>query len=59
MNGIEMEDKAREFQRFGLVKRLLINVAAGKVVRAVPPLIISDASVRTFNDSLSSFLALQ
>lgn len=59
MNGIEMEDKAREFQRFGLEKRLLINVAAGKVVRVVPPLITSDASVRTFNDSLSSFLALQ
>ena len=59
MNGIEMGDKAREFQRFGLERRLLINVAAAKVVRAVPPLIISDASVKTFNDSLRSFLALQ
>jgi hypothetical protein len=34
-------------------------VAATKVVRAVPPLIISDASVRAFNDSLASFLAVQ
>ena len=46
MTGIEMGDKAKEFQKFGLEKRLLINVAATKVVRVVPPLIISDASVR-------------
>jgi acetylornithine aminotransferase/acetylornithine/N-succinyldiaminopimelate aminotransferase len=59
MTGIEMDDKAKEFQKFGLEKRLLINVAAAKVVRAVPPLIISDASVKTFNESLASFLAIQ
>ncbi len=59
MTGIEMGDKAKEFQRFGLDKRLLINVAASQVVRAVPPLIISEASVKTFNDSLASFLAIQ
>ena len=59
MTGIEMGDKAKEFQRFGLEKRLLINVAATKVVRAVPPLIISDASVSTFNESLTAFLAAQ
>ena len=59
MTGIEMGDKAKEFQKFGLEKRLLINVAAAKVVRAVPPLIISDASVGTFNETLASFLAIQ
>jgi acetylornithine/N-succinyldiaminopimelate aminotransferase len=59
MTGIEMGDKAKEFQKFGLEKRLLINVAAAKVVRAVPPLIISEASVKTFNESLASFLAVQ
>jgi acetylornithine aminotransferase/acetylornithine/N-succinyldiaminopimelate aminotransferase len=59
MTGIEMGDKAKEFQKFGLEKRLLINVAATKVVRVVPPLIISDASVRTFNESLKAFLTAQ
>jgi acetylornithine/N-succinyldiaminopimelate aminotransferase len=59
MTGIDMGDKAKEFQKFGLGKRLLINVAAGKVVRAVPPLIISEESVRTFNDSLAAFLSVQ
>jgi acetylornithine aminotransferase/acetylornithine/N-succinyldiaminopimelate aminotransferase len=59
MTGIEMGDKAKEFQKYGLNKRLLINVAATKVVRAVPPLIISEASVRTFNDSLANFLSVQ
>lgn len=59
MTGIEMGDKAKEFQRYGLERRLLINVAAAKVVRVVPPLIISDASVRVFNDSLESFLSGQ
>ncbi len=59
MTGIEMGDKAKEFQHFGLGKRLLINVAAAKVVRAVPPLIVSDASVATFNKNLADFLAAQ
>jgi acetylornithine/N-succinyldiaminopimelate aminotransferase len=59
MTGIEMGDKAKEFQKFGMQKRLLINVAASKVVRVVPPLIISDPSVRTFNESLTAFLAAQ
>jgi acetylornithine/succinyldiaminopimelate/putrescine aminotransferase len=59
MNGIEMGDKAKEFQKFGLENRLLINVAATKVVRVVPPLIVSDASVKTFNESLAAFLAVQ
>jgi acetylornithine/N-succinyldiaminopimelate aminotransferase len=59
MTGIDMGDKAKQFQKYGLERRLLINVAATKVVRAVPPLIISDESVRTFNESLAEFLAVQ
>ena len=59
MTGIEMGEQAKEFQKYGMQKRLLINVAATKVVRAVPPLIISDASVHTFNETLASFLAAQ
>jgi acetylornithine/N-succinyldiaminopimelate aminotransferase len=59
MNGIEMGDKAKEFQRRGMEKRLLINVAATKVVRLVPPLIISEASVQAFNECLASYLTVQ
>jgi acetylornithine aminotransferase/acetylornithine/N-succinyldiaminopimelate aminotransferase len=40
MNGVEMGDLAKEFQKFALGRNLLVNVSAGKVVRLVPPLII-------------------
>jgi acetylornithine/succinyldiaminopimelate/putrescine aminotransferase len=57
MIGIEMEgEKAKEFQRYAFKRRLLVNVAAGKTVRLVPPLVISDQSIASFNESLSSFL---
>jgi acetylornithine aminotransferase/acetylornithine/N-succinyldiaminopimelate aminotransferase len=59
MTGIEMGDKAKEFQKFGLGKRMLINVAATKVVRLIPPLIISEASIRAFNEVLSEFTSVQ
>ncbi|MHC1709261.1 MAG: acetylornithine transaminase [Methanomassiliicoccales archaeon] len=56
MIGVEMGDLAKEFQKFALGKRLLVNVSAGKVVRLVPPLIIADASVRDLNSALRDFL---
>jgi len=57
MIGIEMEgDMAKEFQRYAFKRRLLVNVAAGKTIRLVPPLIISDQSIDVFNESLRSFL---
>jgi acetylornithine/N-succinyldiaminopimelate aminotransferase len=56
MIGVEMGDLAKEFQKFALGKRLLVNVSAGKVVRLVPPLIISDASVKDLNSALRDFL---
>jgi len=56
MIGVEMGDMAKEFQKFALSKRLLVNVSAGKVVRLVPPLIISDASVGELNTALREFL---
>jgi acetylornithine/succinyldiaminopimelate/putrescine aminotransferase len=39
-----------------LGRNLLVNVSAGKVVRLVPPLIISDASVNDLNCALRDFL---
>ncbi len=57
MIGIEMEgEMAKEFQRFAFQRRQLVNVAGGKTVRLVPPLIISDESISSFNQSLRSFL---
>jgi len=56
MNGVEMGDLAKEFQGFALGRKLLVNVSAGKVVRLVPPLIISDASVNDLNSALRDFL---
>ncbi|HIH76766.1 MAG TPA: acetylornithine transaminase [Methanomassiliicoccales archaeon] len=56
MIGVEMGDLAKEFQKFALGKRLLVNISAGKVLRLVPPLIISDASVNDLNSALREFL---
>jgi acetylornithine aminotransferase/acetylornithine/N-succinyldiaminopimelate aminotransferase len=57
MIGIEMEgERARDFQRFAFKRKQLVNVAAGKTVRLVPPLIISDQSIGSFDESLRSFL---
>jgi acetylornithine aminotransferase/acetylornithine/N-succinyldiaminopimelate aminotransferase len=57
MLGIEMGDKAKEFQKHCMAHGMLVNVAAGKTVRLVPPLIISDASVKALNDELQKWLA--
>jgi len=54
--GVEMGDLAKEFQKYALNKRLLVNVSAGKVVRLVPPLIISEASMNDLNTALREFL---
>jgi acetylornithine/N-succinyldiaminopimelate aminotransferase len=57
MIGIEMEgERAKEFQRFTFQRKQLVNVAAGKTIRLVPPLIVSDQSLGSFNESLRSFL---
>jgi len=56
MIGVEMGDLAKEFQKFALGRKLLVNVCAGKVVRLVPPLIISEASVIALNNALREFL---
>jgi len=56
MIGVEMGDLAKEFQKFAMGKRLLVNVSAGKVVRLVPPLIMSEASMNDLNSALRDFL---
>ncbi|MBM4237186.1 MAG: aminotransferase class III-fold pyridoxal phosphate-dependent enzyme, partial [Euryarchaeota archaeon] len=56
MIGIEMPDAAKEFQRYAFERRVLVNVCAGKVVRLVPPLIISEDSIARFDGLLAEFL---
>jgi acetylornithine aminotransferase/acetylornithine/N-succinyldiaminopimelate aminotransferase len=57
MLGVEMGDLSKEFQKYALKQGLLVNVSAGKVVRLVPPLIISEASIATLNRTLAGYLA--
>jgi acetylornithine aminotransferase/acetylornithine/N-succinyldiaminopimelate aminotransferase len=57
MIGIEMGEAAKDFQKQCLAHGLLTNVAGGKVLRLVPPLILSDASMHAFNAELDAYLA--
>ncbi len=57
MIGIEMPEAAKEFQRYAFERRILVNVCAGKVVRLVPPLILSENAVTRFNDLFAAFLS--
>ncbi len=56
MIGLEMGERAKQFQEFALKNGILVNVSGGKVVRMVPPLIVSEASVRELNGVLKRFL---
>ena len=57
MIGIEMEgERAKELQRYAFGRKQLVNVVHGNAVRLVPPLIISDQSIKAFNMTLESFL---
>jgi len=57
MIGIEMADeRAKELQAYAFQRKQLINVAGGNVVRLVPPLIVSDQSISSFNETFCSFL---
>ena len=55
--GLEMGEDARRLQAKALEKGILVNVCAGSVVRLIPPLILSDSSMKAFDDVLESFLA--
>jgi acetylornithine aminotransferase/acetylornithine/N-succinyldiaminopimelate aminotransferase len=56
MIGMEMGDLAKQFQDHALKNGILVNVSGGKVIRMVPPLIVSEASVRELNGTLKQFL---
>ncbi|MEM2978997.1 MAG: aspartate aminotransferase family protein [Methanomassiliicoccales archaeon] len=56
MIGIDFGETAKEFLRYCFERRILVNLCAGKVIRLVPPLILSDNSVRKFNEAFSSFI---
>ncbi|OPY31038.1 MAG: Glutamate-1-semialdehyde 2,1-aminomutase [Methanomassiliicoccales archaeon PtaU1.Bin124] len=59
MIGIEMGDKAKEFQKEAFCQGMLINVAGGKTVRLVPPLIVRMESISKLNRCLGDFLSRQ
>jgi len=56
MIGLEMGEEAKALQAHALGDGILVNVCAGKVVRLIPPLILSEGSAEAFDRSLESFL---
>ena len=54
--GIELDTPCAELVRKALDKGLLINVAADKVIRLLPPLIISDAEADMIVDKVCSLV---
>ncbi|HEX7044274.1 MAG TPA: aspartate aminotransferase family protein [Burkholderiales bacterium] len=61
MLGIELDRPCKELMTTALERGLLINVTADKVVRLLPPLVVSDAEagqiVDTVSDIVRAFLA--
>jgi acetylornithine/N-succinyldiaminopimelate aminotransferase len=57
MIGVELGDMSKEIQKSGFLNGMLINVAGGKTIRLVPPLIISDASTKKFSMFLEEYLS--
>lgn len=56
MLGVELDRPAGELVRIALDRGLLLNVTAERVVRLLPPLIISDAQVTEIADTLSEIV---
>jgi len=56
MIGLEMGEEAKRFQERALGEGVLVNVTGGRIVRMVPPLIVSDTSISRTNDVLKDFL---
>ncbi|MDW5562804.1 MAG: aspartate aminotransferase family protein [Methanomassiliicoccus sp.] len=56
MIGLDMGEEARKFQEYALNAGILVNVCGGRVVRMVPPLIVSDGSVQELNNTLRGYL---
>ena len=60
MIGIELDRDCAELMQQALARGLLINVTAGRVIRLLPPLIISDSQaeqiVSTVSELITAFL---
>jgi acetylornithine/N-succinyldiaminopimelate aminotransferase len=57
MIGIEMVDnRAKELKAYAFSRKQLVNVAHDTTVRLVPPLIISDQSMKAFDLTFEAFL---
>lgn len=56
MIGLELAKNCGELVQLALAKGLIINVTAGKVVRLLPPLILSDQEVTVLIDTLTELL---
>ena len=61
MIGVEMDsaETAKAFQAYCLENGVLINVAHGKTIRLIPPLILQDAQKDVFTGLLREFLSGQ
>lgn len=59
MIGVEFDtpDTAAEVKRECLSRGILVNVAHGKTVRLVPPLIVTEEQTRVFTDALADMLS--
>jgi len=55
--GLEMGEDAKRLQAAAWERRYLVNVCAGSVLRLIPPLIVSEESLRGFNSLLESFIS--
>ena len=56
MIGVELEEPCAELVQHALDEGLLINVAAGNVVRLLPPMILSDAQADQIIDTVSNIV---
>jgi len=56
MIGIELDKPCGELVSMALEKQLLINVAAERVIRLLPPLILSDSQANDIIDTVSQLI---
>lgn len=55
--GLEMGEGAKKLQEAAFKNGILVNVSSGKVVRLIPPLIVSEASLGEFNGVAQDYLS--
>lgn len=63
MLGIELDRRCEDLMRFALSRGLMINVTGGRVVRLLPPLVLTDEqaalAVRLLADTIRDYLKAQ